>query len=133
MTETGVVKNIIGNAAVVAVVRKSSCGENCKGCSGGCKLSENTVTAENGIGAKVGDVVEIEGKAVLGKAFLVYIMPLILFFAAYFAVFAVSNNESTALVCSVTAFLALFAVLHILDKRNKLATKTAVVKIIKQF
>lgn len=133
MTETGVVKKIIGDKAVVAVVRKSSCGESCAGCTGGCRLSENTVTAENNIGAKAGDVVEIEGKAVLKKAFLVYIMPPALFFIAYFAAFAITNHEKTAVICAVCTFLAVFAVLHFLDKSNRLATKISIARVIKRF
>lgn len=135
MTEIGVVKNVIDNTAEVAVVRKSSCGENCGSCSGGCKLTENIVTAKNTVGAKNGDVVEIEAssRAVLGRAFLIYILPLLLFFIVYFIAERLAQSEKTAVISAFIAFAAVFCVLHFFDKRKKLAFETSIVKIIRYF
>ena len=132
MTEIGVVKNVMNDTAEVAVVKKSSCGENCKSCSGGCRLSENIVSAKNTIGAKIGEVVEIEAssKAVLGRAFLIYILPLAVFFAAYFVAAAVLQSERSAIILSLAVFAAVFLILHFLDKGKRLAVKTDIVRII---
>lgn len=133
MTEIGVVKNVIDNTAEVAVVRKSSCGENCGSCSGGCKLTENIVTAKNTVGAKNGDVVEIEAssRAVLGRAFLIYILPLMLFFTVFFIAEPLTRSEAAAAAFAFAAFVAVFCVLHFFDKRKKLAVETNIVRIIR--
>ena len=131
MTETGVVKNISQGQAVVAIIRKSACGESCKGCSGGCKLSENCVNATNEIGAKCGDVVVVETstKGILSKAFIVYILPLIVFFAGYFISFALFDNEAAAALIDMVLFAVVFFILHIFDKKGIFKTEVKVKEI----
>ena len=76
------------NRAEVSVTRESACSGDCHKCAG-CGAVRQTVTvqAENDIHAQPGDVVYIEsGSAlVLRAAALVYVLPLVLFFAGYFA------------------------------------------------
>lgn len=76
------------NRAEVSVTRESACSGDCHKCAG-CGAVRQTVTvqAENDIHARPGDVVYIEsGSAVvLRAAALVYVRPLVLFFAGYFA------------------------------------------------
>lgn len=74
--------------AVLTVVRRSACSGDCHSC-GGCGSAEQTlrVTAENPVGAKIGEKVWVEssGAPVLKGAVLVYLLPLALFLAAYLA------------------------------------------------
>lgn len=69
--------------ATVFLLRQSACSGDCHSCGGcGAVREELFVRADNPIGAKVGDLVtiETETKTILGAAFLVYLVPIILFF-----------------------------------------------------
>ncbi len=70
--------------AQVFHIRQSACSGDCHKCSG-CGAVQETVllTAQNPIGAKPGDVVTIETKTgpVLAAAAMLYVLPLVLFFA----------------------------------------------------
>lgn len=76
------------NRAEVSVTRETACSGDCHKCAG-CGAVGQTVTvqAENDIHARPGDVVYIEsgGAVVLRAAALVYLLPLVLFFAGFFA------------------------------------------------
>ena len=72
--------------AEVSVVRRSACSGDCHRCAGcGAVTQTVTVQAENVIRAQEGDWVYIESgsAAVLGAAVVVYLLPLLLFFAGY--------------------------------------------------
>lgn len=71
------------NTAELAVQRDTACGD-CASC-GGCAAGTVRVTVENTLHAAVGDVVVIETAtgAVIRVAALVYLLPLVLFFAGY--------------------------------------------------
>lgn len=77
---------IADGRAVLTVVRESACSGDCHTC-GGCGSVKQTlsVTADNPIGAKIGERVWVEsnGAPVLKGAALVYLLPLALFLAAY--------------------------------------------------
>ena len=74
--------------AQVLRVRESACSGECHKCSG-CGAAKQTMifTADNPIGAKPGDVVVVQSDSasVLKGAAMLYILPLLLFFAGYFA------------------------------------------------
>ena len=85
------VKVIAHNAdgtAQVMHVRQSACSGDCHQCSG-CGAAKETMmlTAENPIGAQVGDTVLLRSSSgpVLKAAALLYLLPLLLFFAGYAA------------------------------------------------
>lgn len=73
--------------AVIFLRRPSACGGDCERC-GSC-TPEEIVTAEaaNPLGAKMGDTVDVETESgiVLAAVAVVYLVPLLLFFAGYFA------------------------------------------------
>jgi len=74
--------------AVVFLQRQSACSGDCHQCSGCGAVRETLfVTAENPIGAAVGDTVMVETSTatVMKAAVLVYLVPVILFFVGYFA------------------------------------------------
>ena len=74
-----------GTAQVICV-RESACSGDCHKCSG-CGAAKEAVlfTAENRIGAKRGELVKIESETGPGlkAATVLYMMPLVLFFAGY--------------------------------------------------
>ena len=95
MQQTATVTKLLsGNQAELTVHRQTACGHDCSKC-GGCGemvTKPITVIADNTIGADIGDTVVITGssKQVLGLAAIVYVIPVVLFFALY-AVAAVAS------------------------------------------
>ena len=75
-----------GTAQVIHV-RESACSGDCRKCSG-CGAAKEAVvfTAQNPIGAKVGDLVKVESQTapVLKAAVVLYVLPLVLFFLGYY-------------------------------------------------
>lgn len=72
--------------AVVLCIRESACSGDCHKCSG-CGAAKESIllTADNAIGADVGDLVVLRSETapVLKAAAVLYMMPLVLFFAGY--------------------------------------------------
>ena len=79
-----------GETAKVQYHRPTACHGDCSKCAGGCgsmaAQEEIVVSAQNLIGARVGDAVYIEGetKKVAWAILLVYVIPVVLFLAGYF-------------------------------------------------
>lgn len=74
--------------AQVLHIRQSACSGDCHKCSGcGAVQQQMFLTARNPIGAQVGDIVVVETKSapVLTAALMLYILPLMLFFAGCIA------------------------------------------------
>lgn len=130
MKETGVVESVSNGYAVITIVRKSACGDSCKNCSGGCALTKNKITVQNDIGVKCGDRVYVEtlSSKVLGAAFIVYILPLILFFVGYFVTDAVTKSNILPVVVGGVLFAVVFLILHVIDKKNKIEVKISKIK-----
>ncbi|MBQ2786008.1 MAG: SoxR reducing system RseC family protein [Oscillospiraceae bacterium] len=74
--------------ALVIRMRESACSGDCRQCSG-CGAVQQTMLlrAVNTIGAKPGElvIVEADSKPVLASAAVLYLLPLVLFFAGYLA------------------------------------------------
>ncbi|MBQ4600068.1 MAG: SoxR reducing system RseC family protein [Oscillospiraceae bacterium] len=72
--------------AQVLHIRQSACSGDCHKCSG-CGAAQETLlfTAENPIGAKPGDLVNVSSDSgpVLAGAAVLYMLPVVLFFAGY--------------------------------------------------
>lgn len=90
MKQKVMVRSVSGETAQVQYHRPTACHGDCSKCAGGCGAmaaqEEIVVTAQNLIGAKVGDTVYIEGetKKVAWAILLVYVMPVVLFLIGYF-------------------------------------------------
>lgn len=80
--------------AELLVSRKSACSGDCHTC-GGCGAVEQTLclTAQNPVGARPGDIVwlESDSRTVLTSAALLYLLPLLLFFAGYLAAMSLGS------------------------------------------
>lgn len=121
-----VTRLIDGSRAEVAVRRQSACGHDCSKCGGGCSellvQPEVRVIAENMAGARLGDIVTVESstKDVLGAAFLVYVVPFLLFFTGYFVAgrFAPSG-EGVQIGVGSACFLLGFVLAWLLDRRHR--------------
>ena len=74
--------------ALVSAVRQSACSGDCHKCTG-CGAVQQTVLirAANPIGARPGELVTVTANTgpVLAGAAVLYLLPLVLFFAGYFA------------------------------------------------
>lgn len=87
MRQSVTVKEIKSNGnAVIEMQRMSACGHSCDGCEGcGAPNVILSVEASNKLGAQKGDrvIVESSNRTIYKAAFVVYLLPLILFFAFY--------------------------------------------------
>lgn len=90
MKQKVMVLSTSGDMAQVRYHRPTACHGDCSKCAGGCGAmaaqEEIIVSAENLIGARVGDTVYIEGetKKVAWAILLVYVIPVVLFLVGYF-------------------------------------------------
>ena len=121
MTQDAVVTKVLPNdMAEVAVARTTACGGNCGSCESCIFQSELKTIAHNTIGAGIGQKVVIESKSskIFGAAMLVYIMPLVLFIAAYAIAYVAGAQED---LCIAISFLGLIAgaVIMVLSQRLK--------------
>ena len=122
MREIARVENVGSKGTMVSVKRRTACGDSCATCPSRCKTQNNKILVNNNIGAKPGDYVEIEisTKNVLGSAFLVYLLPLIVFFAGYLIAEYLTKSEIIALIFGIIPFTLAFLFLHIWDKKHKM-------------
>lgn len=105
-----------GTAQVICI-RESACSGDCHKCSG-CGAAKETIllTADNPIGAAAGDLVNLRSQTgpVLKAAMVLYMMPLVLFFAGY-ALAAVLNLSGTLFGC--LAFVLSIILIVVYDRR----------------
>ncbi len=119
MTQIATVeKTLSGSRAEISVARQSACAHDCHECAGcGGTVAPVRAVAENPIGARAGDkvVVESETRKVFGVILLVYMVPVALFFLAYFA-FPLPSDGARAAAAVCAFFLGIVpAVLY--DRR----------------
>lgn len=122
MTQNARVVNILEKGmAEVTVERSSACGS-CSSCGAGCAFKRSLIIpAKNRISARVGDSVIISTKSskIFFAAFIVYIVPFILFFAAYGLTSAASLSEKASILISAAAFFAGVAIAYFYNRYIK--------------
>lgn len=101
MKQTGVVVGLEGDKAKIKMQRHTACGD-----CGACQVSKNQLTlvldAENHVGAKTGDFVEVDLETVdfLSAVMLIYVLPLITLiigiFAGYYGMLALGIEDRSA-------------------------------------
>lgn len=100
MIQKAVVKKILDRThAEIEVQRKSACGHDCASCGGcGAPLERIQAVAINSVGAKVGDMVTVEGenKQIMRMAAIVYTLPLALFFVFFIVASLCGLGEGAA-------------------------------------
>lgn len=121
MTQDAVVIKLLPNGmAEVAVTRMTACGGNCGSCESCIFQSELRATARNSIGAKPGQkvVIATQSSKIFGAAFLVYVVPLLLFILGYAAAYLSGAGEGLCIAASFFGLL-LGAALLVITQRNK--------------
>lgn len=80
MVEKGRVINVKDKTARIEIKRVSACGDSCASCKGGCETTNHYVDAVNNVGAKPGDMVDIEmsTKTFMSAVAITYGIPLIM-------------------------------------------------------
>ena len=105
MRKQGTVKAVSGEVALVSVLRESACSGECHKCAG-CGAVKQTfqIRAKNPIGAGIGDSVYVESSSspVLWAAALVYLIPIVGFFAGYF----IGSRFGSVILWSVAGFVS---------------------------
>ena len=103
--------------ATVIHIRESACSGDCHKCSG-CGAAKEAIVLEaaNPIGAKPGDLVHVEAASgpVLKAALVMYMLPMVLFFAGY-AVGAALWQQGALVGC--LAFLGSIGLAVVYDRR----------------
>ena len=103
--------------ATVMHIRESACSGDCHKCSG-CGAAKEAILleAKNPIGAKPGDLVRVESATgpVLKAALVMYMLPMVLFFAGY-AVGAAAFGRGALVGC--LAFVAAIGLAVIYDRK----------------
>ena len=123
MTQEAVVTKVLANGmAEVAVRRTTACGGNCASCESCVFERELKTLAKNSAQAAPGQKVLIESQTskVFKAAFLVYILPLLLFLAGYFLSSALGMSETGEIAFSFLG-LILGAVLVVLSQKRRRA------------
>lgn len=104
-------------SALVICVRESACSGDCHKCSG-CGAAKETILlmAENPIGASAGDLVMIRSETapVLKAAMVLYLLPLVLFFAGYALAAALALSGA---LLGTMAFVLSIVLIVLYDRR----------------
>jgi sigma-E factor negative regulatory protein RseC len=110
MTQNAIVTKIVDSrTAEVTVTRATACGGNCSSCGGSCATRNKlTALAINSASASVGDSVIVSSytSKIIGAAVLVYIVPLITFFAGYVLSVLLSFSGKLSILISLVFFFA---------------------------
>ena len=119
------IREVYPNGTVqVICIRESACSGDCHKCSG-CGAAKEAIllTADNPIGAGTGDLVTLRSETapVLKAAAVLYMMPLVLFFAGY--ALAAALHISGAL-CGSLAFVLSIVLIVLYDRRMAKKDKT---------
>ncbi len=122
MTQNARVVKILGQGkAEVVIERASACGGNCASC-GACATNRlMRVVVSNKIVASEGDEVVIKTKTskIIMAAFVVYIIPFILFFIAYAVTAAAKCSEKVSILFSAAAFILGSAIAFLYNRHIK--------------
>jgi len=131
-----------GGTAVIEAERSSMC-EGCSGkeCGASCAMSgifgsgkSMRTKARNGVGALPGDLVEVESSSstVLGHAFLLFIMPILICGACFFAGRRIFSSELWGAVAAagglVLSGVILFVIERVVSRRAPSVTIRRIVR-----
>lgn len=115
--------------ALVIHIRESACSGDCHKCSG-CGAAKEAIVfqAENPIGAKTGDLVNVRSETgpVLKAAVVLYMLPLVMFFAGYAlgAALKISGALCGGLAFALSIVLIVMYDRHLAKENNTIYTIT---------
>lgn len=120
LQEAIITKTLDNGLAEVVVERSGICGGNCDECDG-CRY-DNLIksTVENPIEAKRGQHVMIETPTmgVVKGALAIYILPIVLLLAGYFAAYAFSLSEGLCVLVAFAATVVGVLLARVLSKKS---------------
>ena len=122
MTQNGVVTKLLdGGRAEVSVERGTACGGHCDGCETCIYASTLRIAAVNDVFAKPGDRVILESgtKSVIGAAALVYLLPVLLFFAGYAVGAAAGFGQGLCVLTSLAGIVIGGALVVLIGRRSR--------------
>ncbi|SHH51030.1 positive regulator of sigma(E), RseC/MucC [Clostridium collagenovorans DSM 3089] len=121
MKESGRVKAIKGNQAMVAFIKKSGCGGNCGSCGGGCPKDTLILEIENTQDAKVGDevTVELSNKHFSKMLVWAYVIPGLMLFLGLIGTYIISKNELIALIVGVTLMVLSYVIIGKFNNKDE--------------
>lgn len=117
MIEIGKVIKIEEEKAIVLLSTSEYC-DKCKICMFDSK-GQRTLKADNDIGAKIGDEVEIfiPDGMISKSSFFIFILPIMTFLIGYFFAWVFSRSEVLSAVSGTITFVLTFYALFIYEKR----------------
>lgn len=118
MTQTGVVKSISGQTAVVRVVRKGACGDGCSMC-GLCNAETIDVQVKCRLSVNVGDRVKIQSsdRVMLWGLTCVFLLPILLPLVLYLLFASLFGIKSGVVAAGLALALCILLIRHL--NRNK--------------
>ena len=123
MVLNAIVKEIVREGvARVSLLREMECGMHCDGAGAGCTqkpTEEILVRADNEIGAKAGDFVEVEPTGVgnISVSFIVFLLPCVTLALGYvFAQSVLKMNEMTALLGALAGLAIGFIPAYLINR-----------------
>ena len=122
MTQNGVVTKLLDHGrAEVSVERGTACGGHCDGCETCIYANRLLVSADNAVFAKPGDRVTLETGtgSILGAAFLVYMLPVALFFAGYIVGAAGGLGQGACVILSLAGAVLGGGLAVLIGRRKK--------------
>ncbi len=131
MKKIAEIVSIKGNIATIMVERSTMCdGCTVKAQNGKCSCSHSSLFGESksfvseavcDIPVNVGDkvIIETSDSNVLRTALLVFILPIVLFIAAYAVTFNLVNREGVSFIAAVIAFFIAFTIIGFVEKKKK--------------
>lgn len=122
MTKEGIVSRVENGFATVLVKTQNACDVCRAECGGHCdKAKLEKVTVENTLGAVTGDRVTLysDTKTVMLWAALVFVMPIILSFAAVLFAYTRTSSPLALTLIGLGVFTVFFAVLKFAFKNKK--------------
>ena len=140
MTQNGKVISVEGEKAKVVVMRRSAC-EGCKqktlcaGVSDGCADGKPVeAVVKNTVGACVGDEVVLESSSmrVLGMTFAVFVLPILVAFAAYAVASSFLQLKAVYIISVISFVVPLVLLCYLLNRSVKKNPGIEIVKIIKK-
>ncbi|MGX8797678.1 SoxR reducing system RseC family protein [Fusibacter sp. JL298sf-3] len=110
MTKYGTIVALKNGKATLQVPRSTACGDKCGSCSSHCNQGRIEIDVKNSLNAHIGDRIEVESatQMVLGAAFLVYIVPLMMLFLGIFLTNLIMNKLSINSNDLVSVLVGLF-------------------------
>lgn len=122
MTQDAVVTKVFKNGmAEVAVSRGTACGSNCGNCESCVFQNEIKAFAKNTVHARPGEKVVIESLSsrIFSAAFLLYIVPMVLFVVGYAIAAGLGLSEGLCVLCSFAAFAISAAAVIVYQRHSK--------------